>query len=205
MPPLRHHKVALAPDLSELDERAARAWTEPMAVRPLGGGCYAVESESDREYTVDVLDGRCTCPDYRYRGVRCKHRRRVAIEITRGRVPPPGKRVADCAHCGHESFVPETADPPLCEDCRVEPGDVVVDRETADTLVVERVRSARADEYVIEATGRTVAAHPTNDGYPADDVVVDAVYLGDSLRADDPRVYAFPYSRLSRTEDAAVV
>lgn len=200
-----HSKVALAPKYDELSERAVRAWTERMAVTPLGGGCYRVEGESERDYTVDLLDRRCTCPDYRYRGAQCKHLRRVAIEVTRRLVPPPGKREADCARCGHEAFVPETADPPLCDDCRLDTGDVVVDRESADSLVVRRVRPDRADEYVVPATGRTVADHAGNETYPADDHVVDVVYLGDHLRDDDPREYAFPYSRLRQAGDAAVV
>ncbi len=175
-----------------------------MAVTPLGGGCYDVESHDDT-YTVDVPGGRCTCPDYYFRGTNCKHRRRVAIEITQGRVPSPGRRRADCDNCGRESFVPETAVIPLCDDCRLDDGDVVVDRESADTLVVRRLTPDRADEYVIEATGTTVAEHPTNDRYPAEDPVVEAVYLGEQLRTDEPRVYAFPYSRLRKAEDAEIV
>jgi hypothetical protein len=197
-------RAPLAPDPRELDPRAARAWTESMAVTPLGGGCYRVDTDHG-EYTVDLPGRRCTCPDHRYRHERCKHSRRVAIEINLGRVPAPGQRRADCAVCGHEAFVPETGDVPLCADCRLDDGDVAVDRETGDTLVVRRVRPDRADEYVIEATGRTVAAHDTNDRYPADDLVVDVVYLGDELRNREPRVYAFPYSRLRQVEDAAVV
>ena len=197
-------RAPLAPDPRELDPRAARAWTESMAVTPLGGGCYSVDTDHG-EYTVDLPGRRCTCPDHRYRHERCKHIRRVAIEINLERAPPPGKRRADCAVCGHEAFVPETVEPPLCDDCRLDSGDVAVDRETGDTLVVRRVRSEHADEYVIEATGKTVAAHDTNERYPADDLVVDVVYLGDELRNREPRVYAFPYSRLRRVEDAAVV
>lgn len=195
----RSSKVALAPDLRELDERAARAWTERMAVTPIGGGCYRVDSASDHSYTVDLPGRRCPCPDHRFRGVQCKHLRRVAIEITRGRVPPPGKRAADCAICHRESFVPETADPPLCDDCRLEPGDIVSDEQTGDRLVVARVTGRRADEYVVESAGTTVADYPTNEGYPVDDLVVEVTYLGDTVRRDDPRQYAFPYSRLSPT------
>lgn len=203
--PVRSSKTALAPDFSTLDERAARAWTERMAVTALGGGCYRVETESDREYTVDVPGRRCTCPDHRYRGEQCKHLRRVAIEITRGEVPPPGKRRADCASCGREAFVPEPDDPPLCTECRLEPGDVVVDRNADDRLLVKRVLPDRADEYVIPETTTSVADHPTNEGYPADDIVVEVVYLADALRRSDPKRYAFPHSRLRRVDDATVL
>ena len=197
-------KVALAPDLRKLDERAVRAWVEPMAVTPLGGGVYRVETRDDHSYSVDVPGQRCTCPDHQYRGAQCKHLRRVAIEISQGRVPPPGKREADCAVCRTHSFVPETADPPLCDDCRLEPGDVVTDSEGGDRLVVTRVTPESAEKYVIEATGTTVADYETNAEYPPDDLVVEVVYLGAATRQDDPRQYAFPYSRLDRT-DASLV
>ena len=82
-------KVPLAPDLTSLEDRSARAWTEPMAVRPLGDGRYVVESGSGGTYVVDLDRGRCSCPDHEIRGARCKHMRRVAIEITEGRVPTP--------------------------------------------------------------------------------------------------------------------
>jgi hypothetical protein len=187
-------RAPLAPDQRDLDPRAARAWTEPMAVTPLGGGCYDIETDHGT-YTVDVPGRRCTCPDHRYRQERCKHLRRVAIEINLERVAPPGKRRANCAVCGHEAFVPETADPPQCDDCRLAPGDIVTDRETGDRLVVQAVLPARAGEYVIEGTADTVATSETNVAYAADDIVVEAAYLGD-VRRDEPRVYAFPHSRL---------
>lgn len=197
-------KVPLAPDLRAMPDRAARAWAEPMAVRPLAGSRYAVDSASGATYVVDAGDGSCTCPDAQIRGETCKHRRRVAIEITAGRVPPPGQRRADCAACGTEAFVPETASPVLCGNCRLDPGDVVLDRETGDRLVVEAVTDRRADEVTIRAADTTVAGYPTNEGYPADDLVVEAVYLGDVGR-EEPRTYAFPLSRLRRTDDAALV
>jgi len=205
MSEIRSRKVALAPDLRTIDERAVRAWIEPMAVTPLGGGVYRVETHEDHSYSVDLPGQRCTCPDHHYRGVQCKHLRRVAIEVTQERVPPPGKRVADCVVCATESFVPETADPPLCEGCRLEPGDVVTDRESGSHLVVRRVRSDRADEYGIEAVGQTVADYETNAAYPDDDIVVEAAYLTDAVRHDEPRTYAFPYSRLDRSGDATVI
>ncbi len=205
MSQVRSPKVALAPDLRKLDERAVRAWTEPMAVVPLGGGVYRVETHEDHSYSVDLPGQRCTCPDHQYRGVQCKHLRRVAIEITQERVPPPGKEVADCAVCATESFVPELSDPPLCDDCRLEPGDIVRDREAGDRLVVTRVTPERADEYVVEAVGQTIADFETNEGYPTDDLVVEVVYLGAAARRDDPKEYAFPYFRLDHSEDAALI
>lgn len=198
--PARSDKTALAPDLRRLDERAARAWTESMAVRPLPGSRYAVDAESGATYVVDATAGTCTCPDHEIRGRRCKHIRRVAIEITARRVPAPGQARAVCDACGAETFVPEGADPPhLCGSCGFDPGDVVVDRETGDRLVVVRVTDQRADERPVEAADCTVAAYPTNEGYPDDDLVVEARYLGGDRR------YAFPLGRLRPVDDAAVV
>jgi hypothetical protein len=193
-------KTALAPDLRAMPDRAARAWTERMAVRQLPDGIYAVDSESGATYVVDPEAGRCTCPDSTIRGATCKHRRRVAIEMTTGRVPPPGKRRGTCIACGVEAFVPREG-PALCPACAFEPGDVVRDRETGDRLVVERVRAERADEVTVPDSGGTVAGYPTNGGYPADDPVVEAVYLR-AWREAEPRVYRFPHSRLAATGTA---
>lgn len=82
-------KFPLAPDTAALEDRSARAWTEPMAVHLLPDGRYAVESGDATSYVVDLHEPRCSCPDHEIRGVRCKHMRRVAIEITRGRTLPP--------------------------------------------------------------------------------------------------------------------
>lgn len=189
-------KRPLAPDLSQLDDRSVRAWTEAMAVDPLGGGLYEVDSQSGSRYVVDLVDGICSCPDSAIRSKRCKHIRRVAIEINRGEVPPPGKEGGACAACGRERFLPECG-PALCRDCLYEAGDLVRDRETGDLLVVVDVPDERIDEYVIEATGRTVADHDTNEGYPTDDPVVEVVYPADGeTAADGRRRYAFPHSRL---------
>jgi hypothetical protein len=197
-------RVALAPDLRSLSERGARAWTEQMAVRPLDGG-YLVDSESGATYVVDPVTGTCTCPDQQLRGETCKHLRRVAIEITVGRVPPPGKRRGTCGACGVEAFVPHDESPPLCPTCRLEPGDVVLDRERDDRLVVVRVTDDRADEVTVPETDTTVAAYPTNEDYPADDLVVEAVYLSSLDRDDEPVRYRFPRSRLRPADDAAVL
>jgi len=203
--PVTDRRTALAPDLRSMPDRAARAWVERMAVRHLGGSRYAVDSQSGATYVVDAVEGTCTCPDATIRGETCKHRRRVAIEITTHRVPPPGKRRATCAACGTETFVAETAQPPLCGNCELEPGDIVQDRETGDRLLVTAVTDQRADEVEIPSADTTVADYPTNEGYPADDVVVEVAYLSDALDSTDPRTYSFPLSRLAQTEDAALV
>jgi hypothetical protein len=203
-PPDPTEKVALAPDPRSLSDRGLRAWTERMAVRPLGER-YVVDSESGATYVVDPVAGTCTCPDQQLRGETCKHLRRVAIEITARRVPPPGERRADCAACGTGTFLRHDAEEPLlCSGCALDPGEIVLDRETGDRLVAVHVTANRADEVTIAETDTTVATHPTNEGYPADDLVVDTVYVTD-LHREEPRRYSFPRSRLRRTDDAAVV
>lgn len=51
-------------------------------------GQYLVVSESGREYLVDARLGTCECPDHEYRGVRCKHIRRVEFATGHHEVPP---------------------------------------------------------------------------------------------------------------------
>jgi hypothetical protein len=192
--------TALAPDPERLEPRSRRAWTEQMGTVQREDGTYAVRTESGHTYRVDLHAHTCSCPDHRMRGEQCKHLRRVAIEITARRLAPPGKRRATCDACGRVTFVGPEADPPhRCRQCRLVAGDVVLDRETGKRLVVARVTDDRADERVIEATGDTVAAYEQNDGYPADDPVVEATYLTEAVRQESPRRYAFPRSRLERT------
>lgn len=201
----RTPKEPLVPDLGSMDDRSVRAWTEAMAVAPLGSGRYAVESQSGNTYVVDLLAGDCTCPDRTIRGERCKHLRRVAIEVNRGRIAPPGRVRGVCEACRREAFLPE-GDPPLCDRCRFDPGDVATDRETGDSVVVARVTDARADEVTVGDGEGTVAEYPTNEGYPGDDLVVEVVYpfsRPDVPFAELPR-YSFPLSRLDPREEALV-
>lgn len=199
-PASRDRRGPLAPDLRELSDRAVRAWTESMAVEAVGDGRYAVDAESGNRYVVNLPDGSCSCPDREIRDARCKHLRRVAIEVNRGNVPPPGRARGDCLVCGRETEYPEDA-PPLCEAHRLERGDVVRDRETGDLAVVARVTTDRADERVVDEA--TVADYPTNEGYPPGDAVVEVVYPF-SAPPDAPfaalQRYAFPRCRLERQD-----
>jgi hypothetical protein len=71
--------------------RTERARTEEMDVALLKkGGRYEVHSESGNTYQVDVLQGRCSCPD---EAACCKHQRRVDLEIRATRVPRPDGRL----------------------------------------------------------------------------------------------------------------
>lgn len=192
---------------AELDERSLRARTEQMSVAAFGTELYEVESESGNTYHVNLPAGRCTCPDHGIRGERCKHLRRVAIEVNEGRVPPPGKVVDDCAVCGETAFVDRDAtDPTLCSDHEIRLGDRVIDRETGDFLAVVAVSEKRADEVAVKNSVYTVAEYPSNRDYGSDDPVVGVVYPQSlTIGEDGPtpealRVYSFPRSRLERVD-----
>ncbi|MUW15342.1 hypothetical protein GJ633_12320 [Halorubrum sp. CBA1125] len=173
-----------------------------MTVRPMRDGRYVVETEGGT-YVVALDEGSCTCPDHAIRGARCKHLRRVAMEVSAGAIPAPDQRVGVCAVCGGEAFVPRDAEGSLlCERHGFEPGAWVRDRETGDRLVVVAVTTERADAYRTDE-GRTVAAYDSNADYGAHEPVVEAVYV-ESIRPDrgldECERYAFPASRLtSRT------
>jgi hypothetical protein len=72
---------------TELDERDVRALTEYLTVLPEAPDVYQVVSQSGATYTVDARGGACTCPDFEYRDVRCKHLRRVAFATGERPVP----------------------------------------------------------------------------------------------------------------------
>lgn len=189
-----------------LDDRSMRARTEDMTVLALGSGRYAVGSESGNDYLVDVREGRCSCPDHAIRGARCKHLRRVAIEITAGAVAPPSHVASTCAACGGFALVPPaTPEPHLCSTHAFAVGDRVRDRETGEVVVVA-VSAERADAVTVPGRDVSVAEYETNAAYPADDPVVAAVYpsvrvTGQGARPETLRVYSFPLSRLERVDD----
>lgn len=192
---------------ADLDRRSIRARTEPMTITALGDAIYEIGTEHGTTYLVDLASNRCSCPDHTYRDVRCKHLRRVAIEITEGRVPPPGKLAVECDVCGEELFVDEcTVQEELhyCEAHTLEPGAFVRDRETGDRLLVVHVSDRRADRVRIGESAYSVATYPNNRSYDPTDPVVGAVYpqsVEMTARGPEPdelRVYSFPYSRLER-------
>jgi hypothetical protein len=177
---------------------AGRARVERMAVRTVGGGQYDVLTADDAVYSVNLPKSRCTCPDHRYRGARCKHLCRVAIEVTEGRVPAPGEREASCGACGERLFAPEKEpDPVYCPACTLGAGDLVRDREGGDLLVVAATLTGRAGE--VRAGEFTVADYPGNEAYPESDAVVEAVYPPQvGTEPESVRRYRFPRSRLGK-------
>ncbi len=205
-PASRKSRLPLPDEPSVLDDRSRRARTERMSVLALGEGLYEVGSESDHTYLVDLEAGRCTCPDHVFRDARCKHVRRVAIEITAGRTPPPGKRAVPCGDCDEPVFVAEDAPEPVyCEEHTLAPGDTVRDRETGDRLTVVGASDLRADSVEIPEAGSTVAEYGTNAGYEPDVPVVGAVYPHARIARNGPvprdlRVYTFPRTRLRKSD-----
>ena len=162
---------------AELDRRDVLALTQYLTVLddlPSVAGDddrYVVVSQSGAAYLVDLGEGSCTCPDYRYRGGRCKHLRRVEFATGARQIPDGvdavdpdlGRHLHDGAPRFHEFPV----------------GTVVRDRRRGDRggrMRVLRVLDARADEYEIEP-GRTVAAY-NPDSDPAEHVV-EVVFEGD--------------------------
>ena len=185
------------------DGRAARARAEPMAVWPLRDGRYLVDREG-RTYVVDAERATCTCPDSAIRGARCKHVRRVAIEIDAGLVPAPDERERACAVCGGSAFVAADArGPALCPRHDHDPGSLVADRETGTLLVVVEAVGQRADDARTDE-GRLVADYDTNAAYGRHEPVfaaryVEALPTGVSRGRPDAatgRRYLFPASRL---------
>lgn len=188
---------------SERDGRSIRARTERMTVTALGDALYEVESESGNTYLVDLSARRCSCPDHAFRGVRCKHLRRVAIEITDGHVPSPGETAVECAICGDELFVDsDSQGPHYCDTHALRPGSTVRDRETGNRLLVVHASDRRADRVRVGDSAYSVATYPNNREYDPADPVVGAVYPQSVAMTDNGpepaslRVYTFPRSRL---------
>ena len=67
----------------EVEPRTLRAATEHMTVIEEAQSLFSVTTESGTEYTVDLREPACTCPDFDYRDdiEECKHIRRVRIEV----------------------------------------------------------------------------------------------------------------------------
>lgn len=63
-----------------LDRRDRRALREEMVVVEDAPDLYHVYGEDGTRYVVDSREGACTCPDFQYRAVECKHIRRARLE-----------------------------------------------------------------------------------------------------------------------------
>ena len=103
------------PDGNErIDSRTERALTQYLTVladvgRATGADdLFLVVSQSGSEYLVDTREGRCECDDHHYRGVRCKHLRRVAF-ATGERPVPASVDGVDPQLGGHTDETPRRA------------------------------------------------------------------------------------------------
>jgi len=104
-------EVETAGPSPELTDRDARALTEYMTVLPKGGDVFTVVGQNGGgEYRVDAQEERCTCPDHKHRGVRCKHIRRVAFATGEEAIPSWADREEIDDQLGeHVSGTPEVA------------------------------------------------------------------------------------------------
>jgi len=76
--------MAVSPTPTPATEaRSVRAATAPLATARLADDLYLVDNgkhgDDHAQYTVDVREPACTCGDFRYRDIECKHIRRVKI------------------------------------------------------------------------------------------------------------------------------
>ena len=98
----------------DLEPRTERALTQYLTVladvgRATGADdLFLVVSQSGSEYLVDTREGRCECDDHHYRGVRCKHLRRVAF-ATGGETIPAGVDGVDPQLGEHTDETPRRA------------------------------------------------------------------------------------------------
>lgn len=61
-------------------DRIERALVDPMALTEIAPRMYEVVTLDGESYRVDVEAGACTCPDFEYREVCCKHQIRARVE-----------------------------------------------------------------------------------------------------------------------------
>ena len=67
----------------DIEPRTIRAATEIMTVIEEADALFSVTTESGSEYTVDLREPACTCPDFQHREEvkECKHIRRVRLSV----------------------------------------------------------------------------------------------------------------------------
>jgi predicted nucleic acid-binding Zn finger protein len=70
----------------DIEPRTLRAATEHMTVIEEARSLFSVTTQSGSEWTVDLREPACTCPDFEHRSEQlgeqgCKHIRRVRLEV----------------------------------------------------------------------------------------------------------------------------
>ena len=82
----------------DIEPRTLRAATEIMTVIEEADALFSVTTESGSEYTVDLREPACTCPDFEYRDeVECKVIRCVRIEVGQVDIEALAEALADRA------------------------------------------------------------------------------------------------------------
>ena len=83
----------------DIEPRTIRAATEIMTVIEEADALFLVVTESGSEYTVDLREPACSCPDFEYRDdiQECKHIRRVRIEVGQVDIDALAESLADRA------------------------------------------------------------------------------------------------------------
>lgn len=67
----------------DVEPRTRRALKEYMTVIEEAPAMFSISTQSGSEYTVDLREPACTCPDFQHREevTECKHIRRVRMEV----------------------------------------------------------------------------------------------------------------------------
>ena len=79
--------VATAVTVGAIEDRDRSAATEYLTSVEFVPDMFHVYSQAGTEYTIDLRTASCTCPDAEYRNVRCKHIRRVEMEVGKRPIP----------------------------------------------------------------------------------------------------------------------
>lgn len=83
-----YENESITEERTDLDDRSRRALEQYLTVLPnydrskAADSLFMVVSQSGSEYLVDLKLGACECPDAEYRGVTCKHQRRVEYAVS---------------------------------------------------------------------------------------------------------------------------
>ena len=187
------------PDEALLDEESRNAWTQSMSIRPFGE-TYLVDCHEGGTHVVLLQESNCSCGESNP-GDPCRHVRRVAIEINIGRLPPPSAERVPCQGCETEMPVGARDDPPyLCQDCRLEPGSVVLDEQgdPETPLLVVSYPGGAAHDVAVPTENCTVADYAGNEKYPSTAPVVEAISPYAVSLSRPPRRYLYPVARLKK-------
>ena len=79
--------TAVDVEVGVVADRDRRAATEYLTSVEFVPDMYHVYSQAGTEYTIDLRTASCTCPDAEYRSARCKHVRRVEMEVGKRPIP----------------------------------------------------------------------------------------------------------------------